>query len=137
YAPVVVRGGGFGGGQVRLDAGSSSQFLSGLLLAGLAASGPLEIEVERLTSKPYVDLTVMAIETFGGRVERDGLRFRVLPGLDPPQEVSVDGDDSSAAYWAAAAALTGGRVEIDGLNPDSRHGDRGFVDLLVRMGARA
>ena len=51
-------------------------------------------------------------------------------------EVVVEGDFSAAAYPAAAAALCGSTVRLDGLRPDSRQGDRGFIDLLGRMGAR-
>ena len=51
------------------------------------------------------------------------------------ERVTVEGDYSAACYPAAAAALTGGRVALAGLAPDSAQGDRGFLDLLATMGA--
>lgn len=137
--PVTVAGGSLRAGRVRLDAGESSQYLSALLMAGLAAPGPIAVEVDRLTSAPYVELTREAIAAFGGRVERrreEGREaWRIEPGLTPPSEIEVEADYSAAAYPAAAAALSGGRVELAGLRPDSAQGDRRFLELLGEMGA--
>lgn len=142
FAPLRLHGGSLRGGRAVLDASISSQFLSALLMAGLAAEGPCEIEVAALTSEPYVDLTLDAIAAFGGRVERSaeggpGI-YRVWPGRSgsPPREILVEPDYSAVGYPAAAAALTGGEVFLEDLSPGSRQGDRGFVDLLALMGAR-
>jgi 3-phosphoshikimate 1-carboxyvinyltransferase len=137
FAPLEIRGGRLAGGAIRLDAGESSQYLSALLMAALAASGPVEVEVAALTSAPYVDLTREAVALFGGRIDGAGPGcWRAAPGLVPPTAVEVEGDYSAACYWAAAAALTGGQVLLRGLRPDSAQGDRRFLDLLARMGAR-
>jgi 3-phosphoshikimate 1-carboxyvinyltransferase len=98
------------------------------------------LEVSALTSAPYIEITLAAIRRFGGRVETipgDGrtLVYRVEPGLRPPPRVSVEGDASAACYPAAAAALTGGEVVLEGLAVDSPQGDRRFLDLLAVMGA--
>jgi 3-phosphoshikimate 1-carboxyvinyltransferase len=136
FAPLRIRGRRLAGGRVALDAAVSSQFLSALLMAALVAEGEVEIVVPALTSRPYVDLTLDAIARFAGRVEVTGGGYRVHPGLASPGSFRVEGDFSAAAYPAAAAALTGGRVRLTGLPADSRQGDRGFLDLLATMGAR-
>jgi 3-phosphoshikimate 1-carboxyvinyltransferase len=138
--PLEIAGGSLEGGTARLDAGSSSQFLSALLMAGLAAPRPLTLEVTALTSAPYVDVTLAAIRQCGGRIETsvgaDGRRrYEVRPGLRLPACLEVEGDASAACYPAAAAALTGGEVVLEGLAADSPQGDRRFLDLLARMGA--
>jgi 3-phosphoshikimate 1-carboxyvinyltransferase len=132
-----VHGGTLAGGRVRLDAGESSQYLSALLLAGQRAGGPIEIEVARLTSAPYVELTIDAIADFGGVVEQ------TEPGLwiARPSElrggtIEIEPDLSAAAYPAAAAALTGGDVLLEGVSLASRQGDRRLLELLATMGAR-
>lgn len=135
--PLRIEGPGLGGGRTVIDAGASSQFLSALLMAGLRAAGPIEIEVPALTSAPYVELTLRAIEQFGGRVAHPTQdSYRVEPGLPGIDSVTVPGDDSAAAYPAAAAALTGGEVSLEGLDPDSRQGDGRFLELLAEMGAQ-
>jgi 3-phosphoshikimate 1-carboxyvinyltransferase len=133
--PLRIAGGTLRGGRVRLLAGESSQYLSALLMAGLRAAQPVEIEVTRLVSAPYVDLTLEAMARFGASCLATGGVYRIEPqgfGLD---RVRVEGDWSAAAYPAAAAAL-GGRVRLRGLDPRSRQGDRAFLELLARMGAR-
>lgn len=135
HAPLTIRGRRLPAGRTRLDAGASSQYLSALLMAGLVAEGELEIEVEALTSAPYVDLTTDLVARFGGDCEKTAGGWRVRPGLRSPGRLRVEGDWSAACYPAAAAALTGGRVTLDGMAADSRQGDRRFLDLLAEMGA--
>jgi 3-phosphoshikimate 1-carboxyvinyltransferase len=136
FAPLAVDGGSLGGGRVRLDAGESSQYLSALLLAGQRAAGPIEIEVAALTSAPYVELTIDAVRRAGGQVERAGLhRFLTQPSELAGGEVEIEPDLSAAAYPAAAAALTGGDVLLEGVSLASRQGDRRLLELLARMGA--
>lgn len=136
HAPLVVHGGRLRGGKVQLDASASSQYLSALLLAGQRAEAALEIEVPVLTSAPYVGLTLDMIERFGGRVEAAGASvWRSCPSALAATEVEIEADFSAAAYPAAAAALTGGRVRIDGIAQTSRQGDRRLFDLLAEMGA--
>jgi len=135
HAPLRVTGGSLAGGSVRLDAGESSQYLSALLMAGLRTPLGIAVETTALTSEPYVDLTLRAIEAFGAQVERAGAGWRVAPCavLGTPR-AAVEGDWSAACYPAAAAALAG-EIELLGLRHDSAQGDRRFLDLLAAMGA--
>ncbi|HEX2252060.1 MAG TPA: 3-phosphoshikimate 1-carboxyvinyltransferase [Thermoanaerobaculia bacterium] len=135
-APLAITGGRLAGGRVELDAGTSSQFLSALLMAALRAEDVVTVEVAALTSEPYVDLTLDAVAAFGGRIERRARGFRIEPGIPaPPAAFAVEGDWSAACYPAAAAALTGGRVTLLGLARESRQGDRGFLEILTALGA--
>lgn len=130
--------GGLRGGSVRVRGDASSQFLSGLLLSGPAMAGGLEVEVEgRLVSEPYVRMTVGVMRDFGAVVDLDDdlRRLRVHPGGYVARDLVVEPDASAASYFFAAAAITGGRVRVEGLGPGSLQGDVGFVDVLARMGA--
>jgi 3-phosphoshikimate 1-carboxyvinyltransferase len=136
FVPLRIEGGTLGAGSTVLDAGESSQYLSALLMAALRAPGPVTVAVESLTSRPYVDVTLGVVAAFGGRIEEVGpAAYRVWPSALDAGHVRVEGDWSAAAYPAAAAALTGGEVALDGLLRDSRQGDRGFLALLATMGA--
>jgi 3-phosphoshikimate 1-carboxyvinyltransferase len=135
-APLVVRGGTLAGGSVRLDASESSQYLSALLLAGQRAAAPIEIEVERLVSAPYVELTAELLAAHGGTVERPAEgRFVTRPSALAGGAIAIEPDLSAAAYPAAAAALTGGEIALVGVSMTSKQGDRRFLELLERMGA--
>ncbi len=136
HAPLRVHGGTLAGGSTRLDASQSSQFLSALLMAATRARGPVEIEVEALVSAPYVELTLDLLARQGARVARDGLeRFRVEPRALAGGRLEVEPDLSAAAYPAAAAALAGGEILLEGVSLASRQGDRRMLEILAAMGA--
>lgn len=134
--PVVVQARGLPGGRTAVRGDTSSQFLSALLLVAPLAASPVEIAVEgEVVAAPYVDLTIGLMEAFGVTVERDGYRwFRLSPQRYHPRAFSVEPDASSASYFFAAAAVTGGRVTVPGLSRDSLQGDLRFLDVLQAMG---
>ena len=130
--PVEIAAGGVAGGTVALPGDVSSQFLSGLLLAAPLMRDGLTVELTtELVSRPYVELTTAVMSAFG--VDVDG--FTVAPQRYRATTFDVEPDASAASYFAAAAAICGGRVRILGLDAASAQGDLVFVDLLERMGA--
>jgi 3-phosphoshikimate 1-carboxyvinyltransferase len=135
--PVLVDTRGLAGGTVRVSGEVSSQYLSALLMAAPAAAQPVRIEVAgELVSKPYVDMTLAVMRDFGLTVRRQmHAWFEVpAPAAYRPREYAVEPDASSASYFLAAAAATGGRVTVEGLTRDSAQGDARFADVLGRMG---
>lgn len=138
FPPVALRARGIRGGKVQMAGSRSSQFISSLLLAGPYAEKGIEIEVTgSLVSRPYVDLTVDAMERFGVSVVREGYRyFRVISGRGyQAREYTIEGDVSSASYFWAAAAVTGGSVTTTNVYPETtRQGDIGFLSILEQMG---
>ncbi|MCS6975704.1 MAG: 3-phosphoshikimate 1-carboxyvinyltransferase [Gemmatales bacterium] len=136
--PVIVEANGMSGGTVRLRGDTSSQFLSGLLMAAPLAQRTIRIEiVGPLVSQPYVQMTLTMLRQFGVREVRElpGPVFVLHPPTDPaPAEYSIEPDASAASYFFAAAAITGGSVTVTGLPYDGLQGDVHFVDLLEAMG---
>jgi 3-phosphoshikimate 1-carboxyvinyltransferase len=137
HLPVELVVDGWATDRIRVSGDVSSQFLSGLLLAAPAAGHEVVIEVTTpLVSRPYVDLTLDTVRTFGGQVlEPDAERFRVQPTGYRATTTTVEPDASAATYFLAAAAITGGRVRVPGLTRSARQGDAGFAAVLERMGA--
>ena len=134
--PVRVTG-GLTGGRTQLSGTISSQYLSALLFIGPLAPQGLTIEITGdLVSKPYVDLTLEVLGEFGISYYRQGYRFFQVPGGQYylPQNYEIEADASSASYFWAAAALTGGRVTITNLSLESIQGDAAFPKVLERMG---
>lgn len=131
FLPLRVRG-PVRGGTATISGDVSSQFLSGLLLAGPGTADGLTLEVTtQLVSEPYVEITRRVMTAFGAVV--DGLA--VQPGGYSPTDFEVEPDASSASYFFAAAAVTGGRVTVEGIGTASVQGDARFVDVLEAMGA--
>ena len=136
--PMTVFGnGGLNGGTVEIPGSVSSQFLSGLLLSAPYADEPVHIEiVGDLVSKPYVDLTLATMESFGVDVDRDEYRRFTVPNRGyRATDVVIEPDASAASYFFAAAAITGGLVRVEGLGVGTIQGDLRFVDVLEQMGA--
>lgn len=136
--PVTVQGGGLRGGAIAVDGGRSSQYVSALLMAAPLAEQPVEITLNALVSRPYVDMTIDVMSSFGVSVESEGSSRLRVDNQRPytPRRYSIEPDASSAAYFFAAAAITGGRVQVDGLTPASCQADVRFVEVLERMGCR-
>ncbi len=134
--PVIVQG-GLTGGRASLSGAVSSQYLSALLFIGPLAPAGLEIEITgELVSRPYVDLTLAVLTDFGISSYREEYRYFRIPGGQRYQgrDYAIEADASSASYFWAAAALTGGRMTIANLNMDSAQGDIDFLSVLARMG---
>lgn len=106
----------------------SSQFISGLLFATALLAGSSTISITgKLESKPYVDMTQLALRTFGVNTEN-----YTVSGCFPfrsPGEIAVEGDWSNGAFFLGAKAL-GNNVAISNLNPDSPQGDKAIANLL-------
>jgi 3-phosphoshikimate 1-carboxyvinyltransferase len=136
--PLTIDADGLRGGRVAVAADVSSQFASGLLLAGPATLDGLHLELTtEPVSRPYLELTVDVMQSFGASVvvDESGHGFTVAPGGYMAATYAVEADASAAAYFFAAAAICGGRVTVPGVGRHSHQGDLGFVRLLERMGA--
>jgi len=135
--PLVVRGGGLPGGSVTMRGDRSSQYFSALLMAAAAASGRIELRIDgELVSRPYVDITLAMMKSFGGRAESADQGFVIEPTAGyKPTDYAIEPDASSASYAFATAVATGGRVKVQGLGTDSMQGDYGFCEVLERAGA--
>ncbi|MEU6195217.1 3-phosphoshikimate 1-carboxyvinyltransferase [Streptomyces sp. NPDC047061] len=135
HHPLRIEAAGVEGGEVTLDAGQSSQYLTALLLLGPLTRRGLRIRVTDLVSAPYVEITIAMMRSFGVEVAREGEVFVVPPGGYRATTYAIEPDASTASYFFAAAAVTGREVTVPGLGRGALQGDLGFVDVLRRMGA--
>jgi len=137
--PFTVRGSGsVRGGTVRLDASASSQFVSGLLLAGARFEQGVSVHHEGppMPSQPHVTMTIEALRDVGVVVdELGGDEWRVEPGRIGGLDVQVEPDLSNAAAFLAAAVVTGGQVRVPGWPQYTTQAGDALRDLLDTMGA--
>ena len=137
--PVRVAAAGLPGGKIGLSGSVSSQYLTAVLMAAPLALGDIHINiVDTLVSKPYIDMTVKIMQRFGAVVNHsDDFQSFTIPGgqtYKSPGEAFVEGDASSASYFLAGAAITGGTVTVEGAGSDSLQGDVKFADVMGLMG---
>ncbi|MCH4253940.1 MAG: 3-phosphoshikimate 1-carboxyvinyltransferase [Proteus vulgaris] len=139
YPPIRLRG-GFKGGHVEVDGSVSSQFLTALLMSAPLAKQDTTITIRgELVSKPYIDITLALINTFGGKIENQNYQQFIIKGgqqYQSPETYLVEGDASSASYFLAAAAIKGGTVRVTGIGKKSLQGDIHFASVLEKMGAK-
>jgi len=134
--PVMIRSRGLAGGRAVVHGGTSSQFASGLALAAPCSKTGLEIEFAgRVVSLPYLEMTRRVMAAFGATCEVvDERTWHIPPDGYAACDFCVEPDASAASYFAAAAAITGGSVTLEGLSRSSMQGDIAFCDALARMG---
>jgi 3-phosphoshikimate 1-carboxyvinyltransferase len=135
--PVTVHADGLYGGAVRVKCDTSSQYVSGLLMAVPFGAGDTVVEVAgEAVSEPYIAMTVAMMRDFGLVVDEVGPGRFVVPGhqTHARRTYAVEPDASSASYFLAAAAIAGGRATVQGLTRASIQGDIAFADALARMG---
>src|SRR6266571_2780614 len=138
FPPLAVHAGRIrAGDKVRVRGDVSSQYLSALLMALPMTGARIEVEGE-LISKPYVEITLNLMRRFGVEVERNGWKTFTVPAkrYASPGEIRVEGDASSASYFLAAGAISGGPVRVEGVGRSSIQGDIRFTEVLEEMGAK-
>ncbi len=139
YPPLRVTATGLNGGETRIRGNVSSQFLTALLLAAPLARAPVTVRIEgALVSRPYIDITLHAMQQFGVDVSNDDYAAFAVPntGYQSPGKFWIEGDASSASYFLAAGAIAGDGVTVTGIGTDSIQGDVAFADALQAMGAQ-
>jgi len=114
--PFTVYGSGsLDGGAVELDASSSSQFVSALLLSGARCTNGVEVRHRggAIPSVPHIEMTVSQLRLRGVAVDTsDRDRWVVAPGPIGALDCSIEPDLSSAAPFLAAAVVTRGLVRV-------------------------
>ena len=136
--PFTICGGGLAGGALQVSGLRSSQPISALLMVAPLARAETTLEVEgELVSEPFVAMTVRLMRQFGAAVTEYGRRFSIAAGQRyQAQDLVIEPDATSASYFFAAAAVTGGRVQVPGLRRDSLQGDLAFLEVLRQMGCQ-
>jgi 3-phosphoshikimate 1-carboxyvinyltransferase len=137
--PAVIAGDSFHGGRLRMSGNVSSQFISGVLLGAAHCRKGVELDIDGdIVQSAYVLITLDAMRHFGAGVEADDAlsHFKVTPTGYCARDLAVEADASTATYFAALAAVTGGRITLSNLAPGTRQPDFGFLEILERLGAK-
>lgn len=116
----------------------SSQFLSGLLMACPCLKQKTEINIAgALVSKPYIDMTLDAMEKFGANVKSFSYKKFIVPTKTYESRIyEIEGDASSASYFWGTAALMKEKICIENIPKKSKQADMRFLDVLKKMGCK-
>ena len=136
FPPLTIVARGLRGGEASMSADQSSQFVSAVLLAAPYARTDVMLHlVGEVVSEPYIRMTLQMMEDFGVSAVADRGKY-IVPAIQTytGRTYRIEPDASAASYFFGAAALTGGKVTIEGLGRRSLQGDVSFVNVLQRMG---
>lgn len=124
---------------ITVDGSLSSQFLTGLLMAyGAAGASGVAITVTNLKSRPYIDLTLEVMRSFGVSVINENYERFVFDGKSDgfvATEYTVEGDWSGGAFLLVAGAISGA-ITVNGLDSNSTQADRAVMQALQDCGAK-
>ena len=130
---------GLNGGEIEIDGSETGQFISALLMVAPFAKSPVVIKAREAVSQSYVEMTCKMMAEFGVPVARlPNSNFAIpLSKHYIARDYKVEPDLSTASYFFAAAAVTGGRVTIQSIDrKQSKQGDIAFLSILEKMGCQ-
>ncbi|MDQ1913466.1 3-phosphoshikimate 1-carboxyvinyltransferase [Paenibacillus sp. GD4] len=136
--PFTLEARGLRGGEAALPGATSSQFISGLLIAAPYAASPLTIRINgEVVQRDYVDMTLSMMRLFGicPKVIDNGQAISVPAGKYQAHSIRLEPDVSACCYFWALAAITEGRIRIEGIcAAATSQPDIEILKVLERMG---
>ncbi len=135
HLPLTLKGPLKGGKEIQLDGSLSSQFLTGLLMALPLTLEDSSIRVNHLKSKPYIDLTIDLLSSFGIEISREDDTLFTIRGRQAyqPCTYTIEGDWSGASCLLVAGAIAG-EITIKGLDIHTQQADVAILKALEMAG---
>jgi 3-phosphoshikimate 1-carboxyvinyltransferase len=137
FPPIKVYGGGIRGGSAGMRGQKTSQYFSSIVISAPYALETVILRcIDSMTEKPYFDISMQMMQEFGVEGRNRNYKEIIIPNdrKYSPKEITIEGDYSSASFFFLAGAICGSKVTVRGLNPDTKQGDKAFLELLERMG---
>lgn len=133
----VTADGQLAGGRIEVDCSGSSQFATAVMLVAPVMSEPVVLDIVGLASSAgYLEITEATMRRFGAGITRTVTGYEIANDGYQAADVMIEPDASAAVYPMCMAAVTGGRVVIEGLGADSRQPDVRIASVLEKMGCQ-
>jgi len=135
FPPLRIRGRKLAGGEVKVKADISSQYISALLMTGPVMTNGLTLTLEgEIASRPYILMTLAMMAERGVEADFTGNTITVPAASYRPGDFTIEGDWSAAAFWYEIAAVSSGFVGLDGLRLPSKQGDSVASEIFTHLG---
>jgi len=136
YPPLKIYGSALMGGEVTLDGGISSQYISALMMIAPDMINGLKIKLEgKIISVPYIQMTMRMMKEYGVDVTFQNNEIDIQPQTYQPVKYMIESDWSAASYWYEILSIAGsGKVFLSGLNQNSTQGDSKVAELFQQLG---
>ena len=138
YPPLKIVGCALTGGEISLNGGVSSQYISALMMIAPYMQNGLKITLEgKIISRPYIIMTQKMMAEFGVNADFTDNIIDIKPQTYTPTRFSVESDWSAASYWYEILSLVGkGKIHLKGLKKESYQGDSKVAELFEQLGVK-
>ena len=138
FPPLKIYGSALTGGEISLNGGVSSQYISALMMIAPYMQNGLKIRLEgNVISVPYILMTKRMMKEFGVKVSFENNEIDVRPQQYKPVQYKVESDWSAASYWYEVLSIAGkGQIFLSGLNANSSQGDSKVAELFEQLGVK-
>jgi len=139
FPPLRIKGKNISGGNIQIEGGISSQFISALLLIAPTLKNGINLSiVGELVSKPYVEMTLRLMEEFGISYSWTQNTIQVNQQKYKAKDYIVESDWSAASFWFEIASLSKKcDIKLKGLSENSIQGDKNLMDLYEQLGVHS
>ncbi len=139
FPPLKIYGSALMGGEISLNGGVSSQYISALMMVAPMMVNGLKIKLEGdVISVPYIQMTMTMMKEYGVDVTFVNNEIDVRPQTYKPIQFKVESDWSAASYWYEVLAIAGaGEVFLQGLYQNSSQGDSKVAELFEQLGVKS
>ena len=138
FPPLKISGSALIGGEIHLNGGISSQYISALMMVAPLMQNGLKIILEgEVISVPYIRMTLEMMQEYGVEVEFADNVISIPSQEYTPVTFKVESDWSAASYWFEILSLVGsGGIYLIGLQQDSYQGDSKVAELFEQLGVK-
>lgn len=136
YPPLKISGNYLEGGDLELNGGVSSQFISALLMIAPTLKKGLKLQLKgEIVSIPYIHMTLEMLRQYGVESEWKENLITIQPQEIKPIVYNVESDWSAASYWYSITALAENcQVILPSLFENSLQGDSRLVEIYSHLG---
>ena len=138
YPPIRITGKKITKKKVQIHGNVSSQYISSLLLIASKLENGLEIElIGKITSVPYINMTLSLLNQLGIQTKFEGNNIKVISKDSiEKQTIVVESDWSSASYFYSIIALSeiGSEITLSAYKKESLQGDSCLVEIYQHFG---
>ena len=136
FPPLKIFGSALTGGEISLNGGISSQYISALMMIAPYMQKGLKINLQgNVISTPYILMTKKMMEDFGVKIDFSDDKISIRPQIYNPVRFRVESDWSAASYWYEILSLSGkGKIRLKGLKKESYQGDSEIAEIFKSLG---
>ena len=138
FPPLRIFGSVLTGGEIRVNGGVSSQYISALMMIAPFMQNGLKIILEgNVISVPYIRMTMSMMKEYCVKVNFENNVIEIEPQTYQPIKYKVESDWSAASYWYEILSIAGkGQIFLSGLNQNSYQGDSKVAELFMQLGVK-